>query len=287
MNDIFSYLLLLPRCLCDIQPGYIIMPSRKRNKGKERKAKKAELKAERLTSTLIALTREIWHGLALGKDSKGRKVIHCNHGLDLIADDNHPVPSFIDRFYINRAFNKMASTDNLRELFQTHREVWDKENYRQMAINMFIAIGTNFLLQKHSGNDAANIAFTITLLENYDGSGDFESMIFTRGAATKLRNFNGGSSTGIRDELKFFRKRTSCKCLKEMHLEARKASPKMGLCYHCDKVEERTLLMVCSRCRIAQYCSMECHMAGWSEHKCSCDKFVSFQKQQKQEAEKR
>ena len=112
-------------------------------------------------------------------------------------------------------------------------------------------------------------------------------MIFTRGAATKLRNFNGGSSTGIRDELNFFRKRTSCKCLKEMHLEARKASPKMGLCYHCDKVEERTLLMVCSRCRIAQYCSMECHMVGWSEHKCSCDKFVSFQKQQKQEAEKR
>ena len=69
------------------------MPSRKRNKGKERKAKKAELvKSER---TVI---RGRWQRWAHGEDDTGLNFaqlsgrITCNHGYDLVLPaDNHPV----------------------------------------------------------------------------------------------------------------------------------------------------------------------------------------------------
>ena len=82
------------------------------------------------------------------------------------------------------------------------------------------------------------------------------------------------------DALKFFRKRTSCSCLKDMHLEARKTLPKTGICYHCKERKERTLLMVCSRCRITQYCSRECQIADWSRHKVYCDEWIVLVEQQ-------
>ena len=261
------------------------MPSRKRNKGKERKAKKAELVVER-TERERVVARSMWHGFARGEDNNRRKVIHCNHGLDLIPDGNHPVTGFMNSLYVNGTVNDMGIFDNLKELFQAHREVWDNENYRQMAVNIFIAIGTNFMLSNEDPNfllqkdSTRNIAFAIVFLENYDGSGDFDLLLCTRGVATKMRDLNGCNSTfSIRDEIKFFRKRTTCSCLKRMHLEARKTFPKLGTCSHCFEVKERSLLMVCSRCRVYQYCSRDCHIAGFSEHKRVCDGYVCAREQ--------
>ena len=45
-------------------------------------------------------------------------------------------------------------------------------------------------------------------------------------------------------------------------------------------VTERALLMVCSRCRCHHYCSRECQVAAWDEHKCECDLFVRVHNQQ-------
>ena len=209
-------------------------------------------------------------------------ISQCTHGVDLtIPVDNHPVTSFMDTHYLNGVVNKQGIIDNLRESFQTHTEVWDNKNYRLMAINIFIAIGTNFLL-KYVTEDASNIAnishaaYAIVALENYDGIGDFGSVIYNRVAAAKIRDFQPCS---IRDMLKFFRKRTNCSCLKDMHLEARKTFAKGGQCFGCGEVKERALLMVCSRCRVIQYCSRKCQIADWPRHKCGCDACVSTQEQ--------
>ena len=50
------------------------MPSRKRNKGKERKAKKAELEVERIES-VRAVIRETWQGWAHGLYDEGRIIL--------------------------------------------------------------------------------------------------------------------------------------------------------------------------------------------------------------------
>ena len=252
------------------------MPSRKRNKGKERKAKKVELEVERIES-VRAVIRSKWQGHVRREHMINGQSVECNHGLDLtIPDDiNHPVINFIDALVVYwvhnlHYHNNMNVGKYLQDTYTTHPQLWGNESYREMAVNIFIAIGTNFMLCNQRPQDEAK---AIVALENYDGSsGGFGgSVLYNRVAATKMRDIHSGTK---RDVLKFFRKRTSCSCLKDMHLEARKTLPKTGVCYHCKQVKERALLMVCSRCRIAQYCSRECQVADWSRHKGYCDECI-------------
>ena len=256
------------------------MPSRKRNKGRDRKAKKVALEVEKIEKKRRAL-RTTWQCLAHGVDLNGQSI-ECNHGVDLMIpdEDNHPVINFIDELLVYGAHenNNVHVGQYLRDTFTTHQEVWDNERYREMTVNIFLAIGTNFMLRARSEHASVprNVAMAVVALENYDGSGAF--VVYNRVASTKMRDLLGGHS--LRDMLKFFRKRTSCKCLKDMHLQARNTLPKVGMCYHCHEVKDDALLMVCSRCGVSQYCSRECQMAHWPSHKCRCDAYIRVQNQQ-------
>ena len=84
------------------------MPSRKRNKGRDRKAKKAALEAEIYDSEKLAV-RRVWHAWARGLDDSGGVITPCNHGgATIIPDDvNHPVCSFMDTLFRNDALHNM------------------------------------------------------------------------------------------------------------------------------------------------------------------------------------
>ena len=74
------------------------------------------------------------------------------------------------------------------------------------------------------------IAQSILVLEHYTGTNELDSAFLSKHkvVSAKWRDLWVGVSSGRRDALKFYRKRTSCKCLKKMHLEARKTTPKRG-----------------------------------------------------------
>ena len=254
------------------------MPSRKRNKGKERKAKKAEQEVERIEKDKMVV-RETWQGWARGEDmlKNGRVITQCNHGCALLwmipNANNHPVTSFVDAFFMNRFLGTVKHIlDNLRDTYNKCPEVLDDDSHRKMARDSLLRIGTNMILGKVPlSGMPKDIAFTVLVLENYDGSGDIASTINSRVVASKYRDLRCGRSGSIRDVLKIYRKRTTCSCLKKMHLEVRKTLPKLGACYNCGQMKERVLLMVCSKCRVCQYCSRECQIAAWSMHKHNCD----------------
>ena len=253
------------------------MTSRKRNKGKERKAKKAELELERIENER-AEVRNYWRGWARGEDEV-RQITQCNHGISLVIpdDNNHPVTNFIDALFMYAAKygesnDHLCARKYLKDTFTRHREVWDNERYREMAVDIFVVIETNVLLS--NGRVGYFFAVAVVVLENYDGIGII-STLNSRVVAAKHRDLIGGEmNTNKRDLLKFYRKRTTCSCLKKMHSDARKTLPKLGGCQHCGVVKERTLLMVCSRCRVSQYCSKECQIAHLPAHKCGCDAYV-------------
>ena len=119
-----------------------------------------------------------------------------------------------------------------------------------MARNILIGMGTNMLLNKHENRRAKYIATAIIVLENYNGT-DFNSATYNQATATKLRDlFAGDNNGGMRDVLKFYRKRMTCSCLKELHSVARKTLPKLGACFHCGEL-------------------------AWPEHKCMCNMHVN------------
>ena len=249
------------------------MPSRKRDKGKERKAKKAEQEAKEVESR-IGMARENWQGWARGEDmyelDKWRVITKCNHGCALMIrdDNNHPVTNFIDAFFMNCFFNEGTHiVDNLRNTFHKYPEVWNTDLYRKMTRDLMLKIGTNLILgNKVKHSVPRNIAYVVMLLENYAGSGHIDSTMNGRDVLSKMRDI-----CSLRDLLKIYRKRTTCSCLKKMHLETRKTQPKIGACYNCRKKKDRTLLSVCSKCRVSHYCSRECQIAHWPSHKYGCE----------------
>jgi len=110
------------------------------------------------------------------------------------------------------------------------------------------------------------------LLEHYNnGTDDIGSVINNRVVNSKWRDLRADGISSRRDALKFYRKRITCKCLKKMHLEARKNEPKFGICWNCDQEKERVDLSVCSRCMISHYCSRECQVAHRSSHEAFCN----------------
>ena len=119
----------------------------------------------------------------------------------------------------------------------------------------------------------ASLTYSIAMIENSDETDDdFHPVACRQAAATKIRDLDHLTT---RDSLKFYRKRISCSCLKDMHLQARKTLPKLGMCRHCNVLNERALLMVCGRCKIDQYCSRECQVAQWPAHQILCKDYVN------------
>jgi len=239
--------------------------SRKRNKGKERKAKKAAAEEAEIQRFKVDI---LWRSWARGEDNGTIVVTQCNHGFDEIPDESHPVSRFISDYFIER--------DN-SILVKTHAKVWNNKSYRKMATDVFTRMGANLLIMNKTKAPSTherfitNVALGITMIENFGNTYDYDSTIYCRDVASKVRDLDLYCG---RDLLKFYRKRMNCKCLKKMHLEARKTQPKLGKCQNCEVVKDRSLLMVCSRCRMNQYCSRKCQVAASPNHREDCNEYV-------------
>jgi len=261
----------------------IIMPpsSRKRNKGKDRKAKQQAKKEEndRLGANRLWRTRET----SIPVGTNGWIKASCDHGCTVAISDDHPVSSFMDQFFINaqRQRKNMSVKENLREIFKSHPKIWNNEDYMKLVLAILARIGTNILLGEGSEMSLATYAAqSIVALEHYNGTDDIDSVINSQVVVSKWENLRISSSSSRRDCLKFYRKRSSCKCLKKMHLEARKTIPKMGLCWNCDKEMKRVSLSTCSRCMVIQYCSRECQVDDWPAHERHCVTLASARKKE-------
>eukprot|EP00985_Skeletonema_marinoi_P000450 scaffold162_cov117-Skeletonema_marinoi.AAC.5 len=76
--------------------------------------------------------------------------------------------------------------------------------------------------------------------------------------------------------VKYLKNLIPCKCLDVKYKEV-KSTTKMGICnnHYCSKPNrrvERSAMVYCARCRNANYCSRECQVADWPCHKDSCGK---------------
>lgn len=200
----------------------------------------------------------------------------CNHGSAVKVPDDHQVSSFMDLFFTNLRDNKDLF-GNMRDTLQKHPEVWINDTRWDMAIDLLTNIGTNMLLSEESAigtTYALYVANAIIILEQYVGE-DISSIINNPSIAKKMRDLHPVGNSKRRDGLKFYRKRIGCKCLKKIHLEARKRIYKTDSCLVCGIVKGRELVPVCSRCMVNQYCSRECQVADWPEHKKDCDAYVN------------
>mmetsp|Transcript_15832 Transcript_15832/g.17104 ORF Transcript_15832/g.17104 Transcript_15832/m.17104 type:complete len:255 (-) Transcript_15832:192-956(-) len=74
---------------------------------------------------------------------------------------------------------------------------------------------------------------------------------------------------------------TPCDCMKPKKLEAQKMD-RTGICHGClDEVPKNTLKL-CTGCNMVKYCSRECQVNGWPEHREACKRMSQMDKNYQQ-----
>jgi len=229
------------------------MPSRKRAKGKARKAK----------------ARESNCNLVLHNESV------CRHGCEVISKDDICY-KFVEQLEVEMTAvynskgdfcvcNIVNETIKRMKARKEYNMIWDdnSEETQQKLRSLFINLGTNLLLLRDS-SQVANVAAAFHITSSHDFN--YWDAMDSSKHRVSLRNMENGL---VYDSAKFFHKRIPCQCLKKMYLQER-SKPKPAECSSCRSDKERRQLYLCSGCLYHQYCNVECQTAAWPKHKLHC-----------------
>mmetsp|Transcript_31853 Transcript_31853/g.66954 ORF Transcript_31853/g.66954 Transcript_31853/m.66954 type:complete len:261 (-) Transcript_31853:241-1023(-) len=259
------------------------MPSRKRDKGKARRAK-----ANATTANDDGRQQQLYQQPARQDDEQQfcrlintmslEEEKRCDHGYPPVPDDDicgrwmvsfkHALTTLIDGDdFGSRAHDPTSSfTEIIVQIEEGGESLSDAyliaENLKRTT--MYLAsLGTDYFLQRPFWHlEMAGIVATgILVIENFD---EFVSNGHT--FISMLQDLVGG---GERALTRYFSKRINCSCLKERYAQLRD-QPKVSLCSQCFQETLIKKLMMCTRCRGVHYCSEECQTAHWPEHKRFC-----------------
>ena len=150
------------------------MPSRKRNKAKERRAKKVEARLSR--------KRQTWQQWC--QWSLDNEKVQCNHGRDItIPPQGRIVSKFLDHFFHSNSDPIPLSTV-LLDSFETFPSLWKDDHLRNKAIDHNLLFTEQFRID--TIKSTVTITKAIAALENYDGSDDGLCTTFLIPKVTKL-----------------------------------------------------------------------------------------------------
>ena len=244
------------------------MPSRKRAKGKARKAKATENNCN----------------LILHNDSV------CRHGCEIISKDD-VCYKFVELLEVEMkntanditlsrrqgSNNTFSIADEIIErlLRSLNKRPWgrllryeydENEETKQKLQRLLLNLGTNILLRDEELRlGMASTVAMVMLSIPYDF--DLMKALVVQSARTALRDLNDGVHYDI---IKFFNKRTPCICLEKLTFQER-PMPRKARCDYCKTEKERSQLYLCSACLYFYYCSEDCQAAAWSAHQRKCD----------------
>ena len=273
------------------------MPSRKRAKGKARKAKAAD-------RHWANVEQYHWKGWVLWDKEENNKSLTCNHGHNIICPStSHPVYQLIDKLFVfdekerhllvNEEFEQECKglwslLEYVKQSYANHPTVWNNVEHRKMAMDILLSIGTNILVRGAGSGGARVLANGCLLLEAFayiqsmldsvndpallatDIKTNLDLAVYS--ASASIRDLAGGKDRAV---IRFFHKRLSCDCLTAKYSESKRSSQKVGVCNTCGQSFLRTDLMVCGTCRIGQYCSIDCQSHAWPGHQDEC-KFLNL-----------
>jgi len=199
------------------------MPSRKRLKGRQRKAIKAASKE----SAWVQLTR--W--------GERNVAVQCNHGCEIIPQSGHIVYSFIQSVFDEMSVQGELSVATFTlASYKNEPQLWHNTKNRKMAVDILRSMGTNIIL--NGGIENAKILATMSsFLEHFKS----EYKLAYLSALPISRDIQNGND---RDVMRNFHRKIACSCLKNVYKQS-KCQPKVGCCSNCAKTFRRDSLMLC------------------------------------------
>ncbi len=236
----------------------------------------------------------IMHWRKFAKWGKSQASVRCDHGCPDLQPPGHAVSKLFDSLWGDG--KQTVSCIGYMMILSTHPDVWGNETNRKMALDIMGTIVTNAILEReYTMSLAVLLAKLIAILVGYDEEAEADVFLSEYASVSrKACEGLGGEKTdkldyfwlamtrstedfitigdgGKREIIRYFKKRITCSCLDKKNAHAKKAQPnRMSVCSHCGQSKERKLLKVCTRCKLAFYCSRECQVAHRTEHKPIC-----------------
>ena len=254
------------------------MPSRKKVKGKARKAAKEAKAKEGESEAVISANQRHEESLEAMMQQLMISSSKCTHGSCPFSGDMHICSNFIDAFTTDVFVN--SNTDILAESFSSAFHA-TKEKYADVyaskletVISMLLFLGTQLLLDGNNG--IAQLYAEVACYFN-----EFVAVSYRKTKATlswtKIGELNGGDDHTL---VSFYRKHIPCSCLDEKYKDV-KSIKKLGRCYNpnCSLPGgrvEKSKMLCCTRCGDVNYCSVECQKADWKRHKENCDNIAEI-----------
>ena len=247
------------------------MPSRKRTKGRARKASKAISREARVTAKATAVV-----GAGAGMAPMTRIISwigNCRHGL---LESLPPLLANVVYNILDGFLHNVGCISTLNAVRKMYPFAFEDEVNLNVVKKSLIAMGTGDLQDNEYSTEASVVARkfmrAVLLLDAYHPSLSFEQTFFklmvVERSSTWLR-YSDASTGCQRSLLRFFHERSPCGCLEERYIVAKQLSY-TGICHHCGVRKERSNLLVCQGCKKFQFCSYECHQAEWPCHKTIC-----------------
>ena len=201
----------------------------------------------------------------------------CTHGCphhSLSPGDIKICDEFIDAF-LTAFFSVVAGSSFITAYLATSDEYVDVYDSKlDSVISMLLARGTQRILDGENdiAQRYASLAsyFKELMAVTWHKTVDMTNL-------TKLPDLKGADDHTL---VSYYRKRIPCACLDEKYKEV-KSLKKMGRCYnsncsHPGGKVERSKMFSCTRCGVANYCSVECQRAAWKEHREQCDEVLKM-----------
>lgn len=230
------------------------MPSRKRSQGKARRAKADNLP--------IASYQHDDSGWWFSNQWEG-----CRHGQPLCPPPGHPVRRFLDAFQVyceetchDGVSAEAAMTFAITSTQKKHPNVLNGE-HRGLLRLVFLSNLAHCLLGERDPHPAI-VGYIMMMEEEDPETGSSGAM-----CCLKKSDILNGCAHSL---MKFVSKRTSCPCLVVKYAEVRGSLTKVGICSHCNTRKGRRALMVCTSCEMVQYCSKQCQVSHWPDHREDC-----------------
>ena len=259
-----------------------IMPSRKKAKGKARKAAKEAkaVKAEERRAVAAVNNQRQEESVEAQMQQLVISALSpelCRHGFphyslspSLSPGDIKICTEFINA-YIDAFFSpdKKGFTDAYNATEEEYADVYDSK--LDTVVSMLLAGGTLCILQGNN-RDAHLYASLASYFEEYIEVCHRETKVV--GHLSKTCELLSADRHTL---ISYYKKRIPCSCLDEKYKEV-KSVKKMGLCRNpnCSLPDngrvERSKMFSCARCGYVNYCSVECQKANWKVHKKFCDK---------------
>ena len=244
------------------------MPSRKKLQGQSRKAKQANAttKAPICACDHLHLDKEInWS--KSDEDEVWKLVAEygskfCEYPENSTSYDKDLRGLVIGTYKKYQQFN-----DSQKDLF--------RRIMLASGAQACIHVSSQRDLTKESSPIRAALPFVCMMLEievrdKYDGA-------LSNVTAAEVRKSLDDNIRCPRETVRFFHKRNSCDCLKELYYKLKESTERTSYCWHCRKVVDIRKLSRCEGCNVAQFCSYECAVAMWPKHKEQCKMFQTKQ----------